>query len=63
MLDTGLKKSRQKLNILRTKRAFKLKINAFFIILEDLSLRQIKKKRESHFKFKKAQYPRSEVLK
>ena len=33
------------LNILRTKRAFKIKQKAFFIIFEGLSLKQIRKKK------------------
>ena len=36
------KKSRQHLNILRTKRAFKMKKKTFFIIFKGLSLNQIK---------------------
>ena len=38
-----IKMSRQKLNILRTKRRFKMKSKAFFIIFEGLSLKQTKK--------------------
>ena len=37
------KKQDKKLNILRTKRAFKMKQKAFFVIFEGLSLKQITK--------------------
>ena len=42
VFSTLLKMQGKNLNILRTKRAFKMKEKAFFIILKVLSLKQIK---------------------